>query len=71
MTKKLTVVLAALALGVAGCGESGGDRENLERGNQDREVPTGTPSTIETGPTQLTPTGEEQPEVTQPQEGVE
>jgi len=71
MTKKLSAVLAALALGLAACGEGGGDRENIERGNEGRDIPQGTPATVETGPTQITPTGEEPPQITQPQEGVE
>lgn len=67
----LAVLLAgALGLGVGGaCGNSESDRQSVEKSNQQRDVPEGTPETVETNPDALTSTGEEQPEVTQPETG--
>ncbi len=59
------VVAGALGGGVAACGGAG-DREDINQSNEGRDVPEATPGTTEKNPTQLTPTGEEQPEITQP-----
>jgi hypothetical protein len=63
----LVAMIAAGALGggVAACGGAG-DREDVNQSNEGRDVPEATPGTTESNPTQLTPTGEEQPEITQP-----
>ena len=60
-------MLAAGALG-GGVAVACGSRQQEERSNDagERQVPEGSPGTTITNPTQLTPTGEEQPEVTQP-----
>ena len=54
------IAAATLGLGAGACG----DRENVEQGNPGQEVPEGSQSTVETG-TGITPTGEEQPTVTE------
>jgi len=59
------VVAGALGGGVAACGGVG-DREDVDQSNEGRDVPEGSPGTTMANPTQLTPTGEEQPEITQP-----
>ncbi len=59
------VVAGALGGGVAvACG----DRTNVDSSNdsESRGTPQATPATTNTNPTQLTPTGETQPEITQP-----
>ena len=59
------VVAGALGGGLAvACG----DRQNEDSSNdrESRGVPNATPATTITNPTQLTPTGETQPEITQP-----
>ncbi len=58
---------AGLALGAGACGS--GDREQVERSNPGQEVPEGSPGTVEKNPSGLTPTGETQPTVTQPEGG--
>jgi hypothetical protein len=68
----LSAVLgAAAAVGVAACGgQSGGSRENVERGNLGNNTSQGpAPSTVETGPAQIQPTGTDQPDITQPTTG--
>ena len=47
------------------CGDSEGSRENVERGNLGNTSQG--PQEIETGPTTLGSTGEDQPEITQTQ----
>ena len=60
------VVAGALGGGTAiACG-SVGDREDVDQSNEGRDVPEASPGTTMANPTQLTPTGETQPEVTQP-----
>ncbi len=54
-----------LSLGLAACGDSEGSRENQERGNLGNTSQG--PQTVETGPTTLGSTGDDQPEITQPQ----
>ena len=66
------IVLALIAAGVLGagfgaCGNDESDRQSVEKSNQQQDVPPGTPETTETNPDSLTSTGEEQPEVTQPE----
>ena len=58
-----------LSLGLAACGSSSteGSRENVEKGNLGNT--TEGPQTVETGPTTLGSTGEDQPEVDQTQTG--
>ncbi len=63
--RALAASLAAAALGLAACGDEEGSRENVERGNLGNTSQG--PQTIETGPTTLGATGEEQPEITQTQ----
>ena len=53
-----------MSLGIA-CGDSEGGRENVERGNPGNTSQG--PQTVETGPTTLGSTGEDQPEITQTQ----
>ncbi len=64
-------ILAAAAAGLLGlstaalaaCGDSEGGRENVERGNLGNTSQG--PQTVETGPTTLGATGEDQPEIDQ------
>ena len=61
----IAAVLAAAVLGpatagLAACGDSEGSRENVERGNLGNTSQG--PQTVETGPTTLGATGEDQPE---------
>lgn len=69
MPRRLAALLSAFVLGLtlAACGDDGGGRENVERSNQG-ETGEG-PQTIETGPTTLGSTGEQQPEVDQTETG--
>ena len=66
-------ILAAVAAGVLGvgvggaCGNEESDRQSIEQSNEGQGVPEGTPGTVETNPDSLTSTGEEEPEVTQPE----
>ena len=66
MLRRLLAALTAAVLGMtlaAACGDSEGGRENVERGNPGN---TGQgPQTVETGPTTLGATGEDQPEIDQ------
>ncbi len=67
---RIAAALTAAALGVAAaglaaCGDSEGSRENVERGNLGNTSQG--PQTVETGPTTLGSTGEDQPEITQTQ----
>ena len=65
MPRRLLAALTAavLATAFAACGDSEGGRENVERGNPGN---TGEgPQTVETGPTTLGSTGEDQPEIDQ------
>ena len=65
---RIAAALAAAALGMtlaAACGDSEGGRENVERGNPGNTSQG--PQTVETGPTTLGSTGEDQPEITQTQ----
>ena len=71
-TRQISAARAALVLGAtsaAACGDSGGDRENVDQSNQGELTAPGSESTIETGPTTLGATGETQPSVTQPEDG--
>ena len=71
-SRRITAVVAALILGAgtaAACGSESGDRENVEKSNQGEQSPQGGGAVTETGPTTLQSTGEEQPEVTQPETG--
>ena len=66
--RRLAAALAAALLGLAtaglaACGDSEGSRENQERGNLGNTSQG--PQTVETGPTTLGSTGEEQPEIDQ------
>ena len=61
------VVAAALGFGAGACGDA--SREQQNQSNPGQEVPKGTPSTVETNPSGITPTGEEQPSVVQPEGG--
>ena len=68
LLRRAAVALTAAALGMSvavACGDSGGGRENVERGNQG-DTSQG-PQEIETGPTTLGSTGDDQPEITQTQ----
>ncbi|HEX8086229.1 MAG TPA: hypothetical protein VF529_18190 [Solirubrobacteraceae bacterium] len=66
MPRRLAALAAtALALGLAACGDDEGGRENVERGNLGNTSQG--PQTVETGPTTLGATGEDQPEITQTQ----
>lgn len=67
--RPILAALAAslLAVGLGACGNSEGDRQSIEKSNQQQDVPEGTPSTVETNPDALTSTGEAEPEVTQPE----
>jgi hypothetical protein len=67
MPRRLAAVLTAFVLGLAAasCGDEEGSRENVERGNLGNTSEG--PSTVETGPTTLGSTGEDQPEITQTQ----
>jgi hypothetical protein len=71
MPRRLAALLTAVVLGLslAACGDddSTGSRENVERSNQG-ESGDG-PTTVETGPTTLGSTGEDQPEVDQTETG--
>ena len=58
-------VLGLATAGLAACGDSEGSRENVERGNLG-DTSQGS-QTVETGPTTLGATGEDQPEITQTQ----
>jgi hypothetical protein len=49
------------------CGDS--PREQPEKGNQGQQIPEGSKSMTDTGPTTLGSTGAAQPEVTQPKTG--
>jgi hypothetical protein len=60
-----TLTVCLLGLGLAACGDSEGSRENPERGNLGNTSQG--PQTVETGPTTLGSTGEDQPEITQTQ----
>ena len=67
---RIAAAVAAGALGLctaglAACGDSGGGRENVDRGNPG-DTSQG-PQTVETGPTTLGSTGETQPTVDQTQ----
>jgi hypothetical protein len=67
--RRLAVALTAATLGMglaAACGDSEGSRENVERGNQGNTGDAGA-VTVETGPTTIGSTGEDQPQVTQEQ----
>ena len=71
-TRQITAALAALVLGagVAGACGGGGGRENLDQGNPgELESQGGQETQPAPGPTTLGSTGEEQPEVTQPEGG--
>ena len=72
MPRRLAALLTAFVLGIsfAACGddEGTGGRENVERSNEG-ETPEDTPTTVETGPTTLGSTGEDQPEVDQTETG--
>jgi hypothetical protein len=67
----LTAMLVAGLLGgaVGACGDSG-QRESIEQSNQGRDIPRGTPQTVEENPSRLTPTGTAQPTVTQPPQDI-
>ncbi|HEX8205131.1 MAG TPA: hypothetical protein VF587_03630 [Solirubrobacteraceae bacterium] len=71
MPRRLSAVLTAFVLGLslAACGgdDNTGGRENVERSNQG-ETGQG-PTTVETGPTTLGSTGEDQPQVDQTETG--
>ena len=69
--RPILAVIAAglLGAGLGACGNDESDRQSVEKSNQQQDVPEGTPSTVETNPDALTSTGEEQPEVTQPETG--
>jgi hypothetical protein len=56
-------VLGLASAGLAACGDEEGSRENVERGNLGNTSQG--PQEIETGPTTLGSTGEEQPEIDQ------
>ena len=60
----LAAAAAGMTVGVA-CGDGEGSRENVERGNLGNTSQG--PQTVETGPTTLGSTGEDQPEITQTQ----
>ncbi|HEV2061511.1 MAG TPA: hypothetical protein VGR12_01555 [Solirubrobacteraceae bacterium] len=69
MPRRLAALVSAsaLALTLGACGDEEGSRENVERSNLGN---TGEgPQTIETGPTTLGSTGEEQPTVDQTETG--
>ena len=66
-SRQMIAALAALVLGAGvatACGNSG-DRESVNQSNEGEKTAQGSPSTIETGPTTLGSTGEEQETVTQ------
>ena len=65
---RFAAAVAAGALGMSlavACGDSEGGRENVERSNKGNTSQG--PQTVETGPTTLGSTGEDQPEITQTQ----
>ena len=71
MTRRSTITAAvvAAALGVtAGCG-GGGDRESVDQSNQGELDSQGGVETQQDPATGITPTGETQPSVTQPEGG--
>ena len=65
--RSITTALAtvALAFGAAACG----DRENVEQSNDGQQDPAGGQATQQEPASGITPTGEEQPSVTQPEGG--
>ena len=63
--RPLALAATAFALSLAACGDDEGSRENVERGNLGNTSQG--PQTVETGPTTLGSTGEDQPEITQTQ----
>ena len=68
LLRRTAVALTAAALGASiavACGDAEGSRENVERGNLGNTSQG--PQTVETGPTTLGSTGEDQPEITQTQ----
>jgi hypothetical protein len=70
ISRRSLAALAALALGLGlagACGDS--PREQPEKGNQGQQIPEGSKSMTDTGPTTLGSTGAAQPEVTQPKTG--
>lgn len=63
------IAAAALGAGMGGaCGDDG-NRQSVEKSNQGEGAPPGSQETVETNPDSLTSTGEDQPEVTQPETG--
>jgi hypothetical protein len=71
MTRRSTitaaVVAAVLGLAAAGCGS--GDRQDVNQSNEGVLDPQGGSSTQQDPNSGLTPTGETQPSVTQPEGG--
>ena len=61
------VAAAVLGLGAGACGE--GDREGVDQSNPGEQNPQGGPSTQQQPATGITPTGETEPSVTQPEGG--
>ena len=62
------IATAAFGAGFGGaCGNDSCDRQSVEQSNQGQGAAPGSPSTVETNPDALTSTGQEQPEVTQPE----
>ena len=68
--RHIIAIFAAAMLGAGfggACGNDESDRQSIERSNEGEGAPSGSPETVETNPDALTSTGEEQPEVTQPE----
>jgi hypothetical protein len=62
------VAVGAFGVGFGGaCGNDDSSRQSIENSNDKQDVPKGSPGTVQTNPDALTSTGEEQPEVTQPE----
>lgn len=70
--RHLIAIIATAAFGVGfggACGNESSDRQSVDQSNQGEGAPPGSAETVETNPDALTSTGEEQPEVTQPETG--
>ena len=71
MTRRSTIIAAVVsaALTGAGCGADVGDRQDVDQSNEGVQDPQGGQATQQEPAPGITPTGEEQPSVTQPEGG--
>lgn len=71
MTRRSTIIAAvvAAALAGAGCGADVGDRQDVDQSNEGVQDPQGGQATQQEPASGITPTGEEQPSITQPEGG--